>query len=57
MQKGFSGRTFVVIVSLLLKIPLILSVLVFSNISSLFTIQTSKSGLPLFTSTSQALTE
>ena len=41
MQKGISGRTFIVIVLLLLKIHLILSVSVFSNISSLFTIHAS----------------
>ena len=39
------------VVLLFLKIHLILSISVFSNNSSLFTIHASKSGLPLFTST------
>ena len=47
----------VVVVSLFLKIHLILSVSVFSDNSSLFTIHASKSGSPLFTSTLRALTE
>ena len=40
---------------LFLKIHLILSVSVFSNYSSLFTIHASKSGSPLFTSTLRAV--
>ena len=47
----------VVVVSLFLKILLILSVSVFSNNSSLFTIHASKSGSPLFTSMLRSLTE